>query len=472
MNRLKILLLSLVLSAAAISSAAGDRGRQNHNPYGIDTDEIERYFAAVLRGEPAAFTTRRIVAPAETEQIKALVWEAWRRANESFDQPLLPQLTPLAGSFDEKQVSGVWPLLEGEQMQFFYGSKGDRPRSGYPLFLCLHGSGDNDYEFRATLAWAQRYDDAPSAYFIPRSPKGGTGCRWYQPSRQQAWERLLRQAFLFGEIDPDHIYVFGISEGGYGSQRLASFYADYLAGAGPIAGGEQMFWAPPENCASIAFCLQTGDRDTMYGRRMLVQRAQQQWSALQQAHPGYYQHKIDLQPGYGHGCDYTVTTPYLKNYARNPYPKYVCWENLPQGNINGEKASFRSGFYNLSIRERSTDDSDDMVRSFYRMTIDDNTVSLDVEVVTVTPGQTIQSDEGWTMNIGETKTYEKATRGRIVIYLNDKLVDMSRPVTVKVNGKLKFKGRLKPCLRDMVTSCGEYFDPARLYPASVEVTVE
>ena len=441
------------------------------NGYGIDTHAIEEYFASVLRGEDAEYNVSRRISDKELEGVKALVWQIWAEANRNFEEELLPTPTDLAGDFKEKPYSGMWKLGE-EEMQFYYGFKGEKPADGYPLFLCLHGSGDNEREIRATLSWAQRYDDAPSLYFIPRSPKGGTGCRWYQPTRQQAWERVLRQAYLSGEINPDRVYVFGISEGAYGSQRLASFYADYWAGAGPIAGGEQMFWAPPENCASIAFCLQTGDEDTMYGRKVLTERAKSQWVALQSAHPGYYEHKIELQPGRGHGCDYTITTPYLKQHTRNPYPKYVYWENLALGNINGERAAFRNGFYNLFVKERSTDDSDDFVRSCYEMNIDGNRVDLSVNVVTVKPSNWTESDEGWKMNLGETKTFEKADKGRVVIYLNDQLVDLSRPVTVNVNGEKYFKGRLKYNLKDLVRSCAEYFDPARLYPASVEVTIK
>lgn len=61
--------------------------------------------------------------------------------------------------------------------------------------------------------------------------------RWWQKAKQFAWEKMLRLAFVSGKINPNKVYFFGISEGGYGSQRLASFYADYLAAAGPMAGG-------------------------------------------------------------------------------------------------------------------------------------------------------------------------------------------------------------------------------------------
>lgn len=444
------------------------------NPEFIDEAQIKEFFLARLNGEDIPSPVSCTLKAKEVEGISDLIWSIWAVANSQFDEEQLPEPKDLAGDPKTKEFDGTW-RLGNEDMHFYYGFKGEKPDEGYPLFICLHGSGGNDHEIMANLSWAQRYEDVPSLYFIPRSPQGGTGCRWYQPTRQQTWERVLRQSYLSGNINPDRVYIFGISEGAYGSQRLASFYADYLAGAGPIAGGEQMFWAPPENCASIAFCLQTGELDTWYGRKLLTEKAKREWVALQQAHPGYYEHKIDLQPGKAHGCTYIYTTPYLKQFSRNPYPKYLYWENLALGNINGEGAAFRHGFYNLWVKERSTDDSDDYVRSCYEMTIEGNTVNLNVNVVTVKPSDWTEvntEEESWKMNLGETKTFEKATSGKVVIYLNDELVDLSKPVTVNVNGERKFKGRVKLDMKNIIESCAGYFDPQRLYPAAVEVTID
>ena len=89
-------------------------------------------------------------------------------------------------------------------------------------------------------------------------------------AKQFAWERLLRQALAEGNVDANRLYVFGISEGGYGSQRLASFYADYWAAAGPMAGGEPLKNAPIENCANIGFSFLTGADDTGFYRNILT----------------------------------------------------------------------------------------------------------------------------------------------------------------------------------------------------------
>ena len=109
------------------------------------------------------------------------------------------------------------------------------PEGGYPLYLYMHGSGDKGQEWATGILLCQKFDDVPSAYFIPQIPNMGNYYRWWQKSKQFAWEKLLRLAFVSGNINPDKVYFFGISEGGYGSQRLASYYADYLAGAGPVS---------------------------------------------------------------------------------------------------------------------------------------------------------------------------------------------------------------------------------------------
>ena len=73
----------------------------------------------------------------------------------------------------------------------------------------------------------------PLGLFHSPHPRTGPWYRWYQASKQWAWEKLLQHALASPDIDPLRLYVFGISEGGYGSQRLASYYADYWAAAGP-----------------------------------------------------------------------------------------------------------------------------------------------------------------------------------------------------------------------------------------------
>ena len=442
------------------------------NDFGIDGNKVHDYLAASLTGSRMpSYGVDGTLAPDDVEAVKEYVWNHWTQV-VAMEKNHLPALTDRSAVADWSTIAdadAVWGM-GNDDLNIFYASKGSQPSKGYPLFLFLHGSGADPVEEWNTLKMlAASFNDAPSAYFIPQSPYGGVNCRWYQPTRQDAWETMLRQAFISDKINSDKIYFMGISEGGYGTQRLASFYADYLAGAGPIAAGDQLFGCPPENLANLGYCLQTGELDTSYGRAELTRRMKAELDRLESAHPGYYVHKVDIQPGQRHGCDYTVTSPWLRHMTRITNPRYVYWENFPMGNINGEGARYRDGFYNLCVLEPSDSRDDSMVRSCYEMTIgDDNTIAINVNVATITATD-YSSSAG--LNLGTEKQFAAATSGKIRVYLNDELVDLSKPVIVTVNGAERFRGTVTFNSRHIVESCALYFDPERLYPAAIDVEV-
>lgn len=481
--RLTIALIIASVSFTGCSSSHEEPGILPDEPeeptpatdeYGLVAKDVRSYFASVINCSEATYSQTGDLTIDQINGASAYVWKLWKTALQRNSSERLPVLTShyTLGRWDDIQYpDGTWNLPEGS-MKFFYGSKGEKPSAGYPLFLFLHGSGsDAQEEWLTSLYWAQVFNEGSSAYFLPQSPQGGAGCRWYQPSRQEKWEQLLKQALISDNIDPLKIYFMGISEGAYGSQRLASFYADYLAGAGPIAGGELLTSCPPENLANLAYCMQTGEQDTSYGRMLLTCKVNTLLDELQSKHEGHYVHKVDIQPGKGHACDYTVTTPWLVNHTRKANPNYFYWENFGLGNINGEEMRYRDAFYNLYIVEPSDDRTNDLYRTAYEMNINGNTIELTVNNVTLTPSEPA-SGAGWTVNIGVDKTYTRATKGKVRIYLNNDLVDLSKPVTVKVNGSEKFNGTVTLDTRNLVESCALFYDPFRVFPASVEVSVQ
>jgi len=460
-----LLICSLLLVSLAFISARGaDRNSAELSA------EIETFFASFLSNRAQCYNfSENYLTPFDGRSPElriddiagkqAMVWEAWRRANQNFEEE---GLIPTA-SITEANV-GHWLLPENLEpdatMNFFWGSKGEKPENGFSLFLYLHGSGPRDREWENGLRFAQAFQDAPSIYFVPQIPNIGQWYRWYQQSKQFAWERLLRLAMLGGEIDPNRIYFFGISEGGYGSQRLASFYADYLAGAGPMAAGEPMRNAPPENVRNIAFSLLTGENDRGFGRNILTQYARDVFGRLAEQYPGDFVHRIELIPERGHHIDVRVMTPWLKQHVRNPHPKRVSWENFP---MHGR---YRKGFHNLVVNERSN--PDESSRTFYNMIIDGNTISLTVDLVTYETTEVHAS--GVEMKFA--RTFIPATEGRVTIYLCSNLVDLSRPVTLTVNGQPAFNGQVTPELRHIVNSTAIFFDPERLFPAAIEVDLK
>ncbi len=447
---------ALILFISSLAFAGGVHANpKGPQPDGTDRQLIE-FFTARLSGGGEACGDKAHIHPTEIEREREAVWEAWKTANDAFEEEKLIPLEPIAPT-----GSGRWKLPEelepGAVMPYYWGSKGEMPANGYPLYLYLHGSGQKDREWANGFAFSQRFDDAPSVYFVPQIPSESR-YRWYPRSKQWAWEKLLRQAFLSGRIDPNAVYFFGISEGGYGSQRLASFYADYLAGAGPMAGGEPLKNAPAENCRNTAFSLLTGANDNMFYRNILTGYTKDEFDRLEAANPGSFVHNVEVIPGRGHSIDYSVMTPWLKKHTRNPHPKFVSWENME---MDGR---YRDGFYNLYVDERSN--GDESQRTYYEMEIDGNEISLRVDMVKY---GVVEKDSQWGIEMKFEKSYTPAGKGRVTIYLCGELVDLEREITVTVNGKRAFRGMVKCERRHLANSCAAFFDPERLYPAAVEI---
>lgn len=415
--------------------------------------EMAAYFAQRI-GQPSVFTPAQgdALPPEGLAPARDMVWAAWQEANARLDEPKLPPLLPLTA--DTKGALALPDSLEpAATMDYYWGSKGGQPAVGWPVYIYLHGSGPREREWSNGLKFATLFEDAPSAYFVPRIPNEGGYYRWWQRSKQWAWSWLLRQLMLDDRLDARKIYVFGISEGGYGSQRLASFYADYWAAAGPMAGGEPLKNAPAENCRNIGFSLLTGAEDTGFYRNELSALVQAAFDSLQALHPDAYRHRVELLPGQGHNFDYRPTTPWLRAFERNPWPRKFSWEDFEMDGWH------RTGFYNLVVNRRPGD-----LRTRYDVEIAGNRIDLAISEVHY---QTVRTDPKWGIELEFARTYTPATGGELTLYLDEHLVDLRQEVSVYVNGKQVYRGRVACSVGSMMESLATFYDRERIYPASI-----
>lgn len=427
----------------------------------LSIDNTDSYVASLLASPETKGKAIRNIRQLETARSR--VWNEWRqRLLASIDTTKLPDVNHPLGS----DTTAVWHIpayLEPDaRMLLRYGMKGNPGSGKLPLFIYLHGSGPRDQEWATGLALARRFADAPSLYIIPRIANTGEWYRWYQRGKQQAIESWLRLAMARG-IDPARIYIFGISEGGYGSQRLASFYADYLAGAGPMAGGEPLRNAPPENLRNTAFSFLTGAADNGFYRNRLTAITRNALDSLQALSPSDYTHRIELIEGKGHAIDYSSTTPWLAAHTRKAMPRRVSWENF---DMDGRK---RNAFHNLAVSEPAALDNDSTpLRTRYELAIDSaaNAIDLKVDRVHYTVTET---DPNWGIQLTFAKSYEPAREGKVRIYLSPELLDLSKPVALRVNGRELGKRKVRMNEATLAESAQLFGDPLRLFPASITI---
>lgn len=158
----------------------------------------------------------------------------------------------------EQHLQGTFTHEDGREMRYMvwlpdgYGDDRDRR---YPLIYFLHGSGDEDYDstfvasfgLPAVLALGEQPDDFD---FVVISPQAAPGTTWYTGNQPELVDALLQEMLDTYLIDPDRVYLTGLSMGGFGSWHIASQFPERYAAMASLSGsGYQQAETPPAEFA-------------------------------------------------------------------------------------------------------------------------------------------------------------------------------------------------------------------------------
>jgi len=111
----------------------------------------------------------------------------------------------------------------------------DPDRQAWPLLLFLHGSGErgnhlNRVKRHGPPRLLQQGRQFPFIVVSPQCPEGETWSVTFL-------DRLLDEVQRRYRVDPDRIYVTGLSLGGYGTWALAEAFPGRFAAIAPVCGG-------------------------------------------------------------------------------------------------------------------------------------------------------------------------------------------------------------------------------------------
>ena len=122
----------------------------------------------------------------------------------------------------------------------------------------------------------------------------------------------------------------------------------------------------------------------------------------------------------------------------------------------------RNAFYNLQVLEE-----EDEFRTKYEFTANaDNSIDIKVDAVKYNP---TWKDPRWGINMLFSKEFTPAQHGHLRIFLSDQLVDLKKKVTVRVNGKEVFNGKVKGSKKNQKLAHELWGDPMRNFKHAVEV---
>jgi predicted peptidase len=114
------------------------------------------------------------------------------------------------------------------------------PGKNLPLVIFLHGAGERGDDNQAQLkhgsslfASDKTRNDYPALVAFPQCPKG----QWWSGDNLKNALALTHDLTSRYPVDPDRVYITGISMGGFGSWAAISAEPETFAAAAPICGG-------------------------------------------------------------------------------------------------------------------------------------------------------------------------------------------------------------------------------------------
>ncbi len=275
------------------------------------------------------------------------------------------------------------------KMKFEYKIFGDKPDTGRSLFISMHGGGGAPAEVNEQQ-WKNQiglYEPQEGVYLAPRAPTDAWNL-WHQSHIDKFFQRIIQDAMLLEDVNPNRVYIMGYSAGGDGVYQLAPRMADYLAAAAMMAGHPND--ASPLGLRNIGFTLHMGGKDGAYNRNNVARQWKEKLAELKKNDPGGYEHEVVIHEDMGHWMqrEDAVAVPWMAKFNRNPRPDKIVWH---QSGVTHD--------------------------NFYWLAVDPKNAKPGADVIATHSGQVF--------NIEEAKDVDQ-----LVIQLNDRLVDLDQPVVV------------------------------------------
>jgi hypothetical protein len=328
--------------------------------------------------------------------------------------------------WDEQSITIDGKTLKWKQKQF-----GTKPKDGWKLYISMHGGGgaparvnDQQWENQVRL-----YQPPDSLYIAPRAPSDNWNL-WHEPHVDVLFDRLIQDAIVLGEVNPNRIYLMGYSAGGDGVYQLAPRMADRFAAASMMAGHPND--ASPLGLRNIGFTIHVGANDNGYKRNEVAREWSQKLDDLSKADPGAYAHEVQLHDGRGHWMNREdkVAVDWMARFTRDPLPKKLVWH---------QSAVTHDRFYWLAVPHDQPE-----------------------------AGQlVVASRDGQEVRIEKTEGVRSLT-----LRFSDAMLDMEREIRVTAGGKDLFRGNVPRTAGTLVTTLHECGDPSLMFEGSVQVTLE
>lgn len=313
----------------------------------------------------------------------------------------------------------------------------------YPLVVCLHGYGFTGEEYLER--WRPRLGE-DYLLVCPTYPSGA----WFTRQAEELVLETIRQARRRYHIDPNRIFLTGMSNGGIGAWLIGMHHAPLFAGLAPMASGLDHVLMPfLANLRNTPVYIIHGTKDQVMPVD-LSRSISRELDRLGYSHV-YREHEREHPMAGGH------------YFPKEELPDLVAWFNsrrrepLPTRLTLVRDASHFQPYNWLRI------DSTDPIAAFSEDLVDKRDERIKRRVYATIDASIV----------GRTRIEVTAEHvQRYSLFLNDQLIDVSKPLTVTTNGRLSFEGMVSPSVDTLLRQARLRQDPERLFPVHLTIVIE
>jgi len=399
-------------------------------------------------------------APASTQAPAGMVWEYLFTEDAEQAGRLLPQILnrydgnpdalkqairsgppytvqPVGALPDERIV-----LRDRPYRYSLYVPPSYRPTESYALIVCLHGAGFSGD------AYLERWQPRLGERYILVCPSYPAGS-WFTRRAEDLVLAVIRTVQRRYHIDPDRIFLTGMSNGGIGAWLIGMHQAPMFAGIAPMASGiDDVLFPFLENLRNTPAYIIHGSQDQV----MPVELSRKLDKELD--HLGY--------PHVYHEHDRTHPMAGGHYFPREELPELVRWFDqqhrtaAPKTLTVVREASHLVPFSWIRI------DATDRIASFSEDLVDkgDDDIRRRSYARVVA---TIAASNRIDVRTDHVRQY--------TLFLNEDLVDVSKPITVVTDGAVSYEGTLTPSPEKLLRQMRLRQDSRQLFPISLTIPV-
>ena len=310
----------------------------------------------------------------------------------------------------------------------------------YALVVCLHGFGFTGEEYLER--WRSRLGED---YLLacPTYPSGA----WFTRRAEELVLETIRQAGQRYHVDPDRVFLTGMSNGGIGAWLIGMHHAPLFAGLAPMASGLDNVLMPfLANLRSTPVYIIHGAKDQVMPVD-LSRSIARELDVLGYPHV-YREHQREHPMAGGH------------YFPREELPDLVAWFNRQRREPLPKSLTVVRDGSHFQVFNWVRLDSTDPIATFSEDLVDKRDERIKRRVYAKLDASIA----------GDNRIEVKAEHvQRYSLFLNEQLIDFSKPLMVVTNGRLSFEGTVTPSVETLLRQARLRQDPGRLF--SVHLTI-